>query len=371
MALVVANNISSLNALRNLDRTATRMGRTMEKLSSGFRINKAADDPAGLAISQKMRSQIAGLNQAVKNAETGVAMVQTGEAALSEVHDLLTTMRELTIHSANEAVNDQSMLDADQAQIDQIVSTINRIASNTEFGTLNLLDGSFASAVADGGTASLAGQGVTADGTVRSTINKSAVFQIGASAGQTVSLSIGNIGASFLGTNGTQNNTGATTDTRRITHNNNVTVTRSGLTLTGSAGTGVSNRAAVGNSSVQNVQDIAVNLTDSEADARVSGSTITAQNVRDDALQVISLAIGEISSLRNSMGAFQSFNLETTIRSTNVAIENLVNAESLIRDTDMAKEMAEFTKLQVLQQVNTSMLSQANSRPQAVLQLLQ
>jgi len=371
MALRIANNVTSLNAQRNLNNTTSKVSKTMERLSSGFRINRAADDPAGLAISQKMRSQIAGLNQAIKNAETGVSMVQTAEASLTEVHDLLTTMRELVIHSANEAVNDQTMLNADQSQIDQIVSTINRIATNTEFGTLALLDGSYEVSIADGGSSSIAGQGLTADGDVHSNINKSAVFQIGASASQTVSVSISNIGASFLGTNGTQNNTGDASDSRRITHNNNLSVTRTGNTLSAAtAGTGVSNRAATGNGSVQNIQDIAINLSDTVADSRVSGTTITAQDVRNDALNVISLAIGEVSDLRNSLGSFQSFNLETTIRSTQVAVENLVSAESLIRDTDMAKEMANFTKLQVLQQVNTSMLAQANTFPQAVLQLL-
>jgi len=370
MALIIANNITSMNALRNLDNTSEKMSKTMEKLSSGFRINRAADDPAGLAISQKMRSQIAGLNQATKNAETGVSMVQTAEAALTEVHDLLTTMRELVIHSANEAVNDQSMVDADQSQIDQIISTVNRIASNTAFGTLTLLNGKFEASIADGASGTIAGQGVDSDGQVQSSINKGAVFQVGASAGQTVSVTISNIGASFLGTNGTQNNTGDAADTRRITHKNNKIIARSGLTLTATTGTGVSNNSSTGSGSVQNIQDIAVNLSDSVADARVSGSTITAQDVRNDSLNVISLAIGEVSDLRNSLGAFQSFNLETTIRSTKVAVENLTSAESLIRDTDMAKEMANFTKLQVLKQVNTSMLAQANTFPQSVLQLL-
>jgi flagellin len=142
MALRINHNIASLNANRNLGLTTTSMEKSMQKLSSGFRINVAADDPAGLVISEQFRAQIAGLNRAIQNSEGSISMIQTAEGALTEINNLLISMRELAIHAANEGFNDSDQLAADQAEIEQAVKTIDRIAANTQFGTKKLLDGS-------------------------------------------------------------------------------------------------------------------------------------------------------------------------------------------------------------------------------------
>jgi flagellin len=148
MALRINHNISSLDAWRNLTNTTRKMGVTMEKLSSGYRVNRAADDPAGLVISEQFRAQIAGLNRAVQNSEGSINMIQTAEGALNEINNLLVSMRELAIHAANEGFNDTNQLAADQAEITNAISTITRIASNTQFGTKKLLDGSAANVAA-------------------------------------------------------------------------------------------------------------------------------------------------------------------------------------------------------------------------------
>ncbi len=148
MALRINHNITALDAWRNLTVTSRRMASSMEKLSSGFRINKAADDPAGLVISEQFRAQIAGLNRAVQNSEASINMIQTAEGALNEINNLLIGMRELAIHAANEGVNDENQLAADQAEITNAIRTIDRIAANTQFGTKKLLDGSAANIAA-------------------------------------------------------------------------------------------------------------------------------------------------------------------------------------------------------------------------------
>ncbi|MCP3972859.1 MAG: hypothetical protein GY720_00030, partial [bacterium] len=142
MAFRINHNIASMNAYRNLARNDMGLSRSLEHLSSGLRINKSADDPAGLVVSENMRAQIAGLGQALENSELATAMVQTAEGALTEVHSLLTSMRELAIHAANEGANSAADLAADQSEIDNALATINRIASQTQFGTKTLLDGS-------------------------------------------------------------------------------------------------------------------------------------------------------------------------------------------------------------------------------------
>jgi len=142
MALRINHNITALDAWRNLTNTTRKMSTTMEKLSSGYRVNRAADDPAGLVISEQFRAQIAGLNRAVQNSEASINMIQTAEGALNEINNLLVGMRELAIHAANEGVNDENQLAADQAEITNAISTIDRIAANTQFGTKKLLDGS-------------------------------------------------------------------------------------------------------------------------------------------------------------------------------------------------------------------------------------
>jgi flagellin len=171
MALRINLNTSALNAHRQLQNTDKAMGASIERLSSGYRINRAADDPAGLAISENLRSQVSGLGQAISNSSDAVNLIKTAEGALSEVHTLLRTMRNLALHAANTGANDDTAVDADQAQIDSAVAALDRIATNTQFGTKTLLDGS-------------------ATGLQ---------FQIGANANQTTTVDISSVAASTLG----------------------------------------------------------------------------------------------------------------------------------------------------------------------------
>lgn len=270
MSLIINHNITSLNAWRNLTTTDRKMSAAMEKLSSGMRINRAADDPAGLVISEKMRAQLSGLSSAAKNVEKGINLIATAEASLDKVNSLLVKMRSLSVDSLNSAVNDTEMVAANQKELDEAVDSIDRIATKTKFGSLALLDGTFTSKT----------------------------FQVGANSGDTVTVSIGNMSKAGLSINSLTQITAATT------------------------------------------------------------------------LTAIDAAIKTVSTERGKLGATQADNLEVQLDALRVAFENLQAAESTIRDTDMTKEMAEFTKMQIMMQAGTAMLAQANQLPNNVLQLL-
>jgi flagellin len=275
--MIINHNLSALNAWRALSINNFNTQKALEKLSSGYRINRAGDDAAGLAISEKMRGQINGLNQAIRNAQDGISLIQTAEGALNETHAILQRMRELVVQAANDtntAVDRENI----QKEIKQLKQEIDRIATTTQFNTRTLLDGS------------LSTTGVT--------------FQIGANAGQNMTLTIGKMDTTTLGV-----------DT--------LDVSTSGL----------------------------------------SSASIAAW------LTTIDNAINQVSQQRADLGAVQN-RLEHTINNLGVAAENLTAAESRIRDVDMAKEMMEFTKNNILQQAATAMLAQANQQPQTVLQLL-
>ncbi|MGI6574699.1 MAG: flagellin [bacterium] len=265
----INHNISALNAWRQLGQTDNAMTKSLERLSSGLRINKAADDAAGLAISEKMRGQVRGLKQAIRNAQDGISLIQTAEGALNETHSILQRMRELAVQAAN-GTNDADDLSALQEEVTQLIEEIDRIATNTEFNKTTLLDG-----------------------------NAAITLHIGANSGQSIEITIGDMQA------------------------------ESGL---------------------------GINAIDISSDA-------------DSAIDTIDAAIKTVSDERASLGAYQN-RLEHTINNLNVSAENLTAAESRIRDVDMAQEMLEFTKNQILVQAGTAMLANANVRPQSVLQLL-
>ncbi|MBO8142815.1 MAG: flagellin [Firmicutes bacterium] len=266
----INNNIMALNAHRQLAINTDAASKAMEKLSSGLRINRAGDDAAGLAISEKMRGQIRGLRMAAKNAQDGISLIQTAEGALNESHAILQRMRELAVQSANDTNTDADRSEL-QKEITQLIEELDRIASDTEFNTQKLLDGTFSGSI-----------------------------HIGANAGQSLSVSIGDMSANGLG---------------------------------------------------------------------VDGVDISTQTGADSAITTIDSAIATLSSERAQLGAWQN-RLEHTIANLNNAAENLQAAESRIRDVDMAAEMMNFTKYQILQQASTAMLAQANLAPQSVLQLL-
>lgn len=282
MSMRINHNIAALNTYRQLSFNNTQASKNMEKLSSGLRINRAGDDAAGLAISEKMRGQIRGLEMASKNSQDAISLIQTAEGALNETHAILQRMRELAVQASNDTntADDRTAL---QKEMDQLTKEINRIANNTEFNTKGLLSGSFAS----------------------SALN----FQVGANKNQTISLTIGNMSALSLGL--------ASTSTESAT------------------GPDISSASA----------DFA------------------------DVISTIDAAIQTVSEERAKLGAYQN-RLEHTINNLGTASENLTAAESRIRDVDMAKEMMEFTKNNILSQAAQAMLAQANQQPQGVLQLL-
>ena len=271
--MVVQHNLTAMNTNRQLGITTGGLAKSTEKLSSGYKINRAADDAAGLAISEKMRSQIRGLNKASTNAEDGVSLVQTAEGALNEVHSILQRMNELATQAANDTNTsaDRSQI---KLEIDQLVSEVDRIQSTTQFNTMNLLDGSFTSKN----------------------------LQVGSLSGQSIEISIQNMKASVLG-------------------------------LT-SANTKVSSFSS-------------------------AGATMNA----------VQSAIDLVSSQRAKLGAIQN-RLEHTIANLDTTSENTSAAESRLRDTDMASEMVNYSKNNILQQAGQSMLAQANQANQGVLSLL-
>ncbi|MED3875761.1 flagellin Hag [Lysinibacillus capsici] len=302
----IQHNISALNTHRNLTFNNTQASKNLEKLSSGYKVNRAGDDAAGLAISEKMRGQIRGLDMATKNAQDSVSLIQTAEGALNETHAILQRMRELAVQSSNDT-NVSSDRAALQLEINSLAKEITRISTDTEFNTQKLLDGTFGGQVTSGAGFDI--DNATADG--------GKVFHIGANSGQSINLSVGNMSATALGVNA----------------------------LTGDA----------------------TELTDT--DKIGAGINISTQTSADNSISIIDKALNRVSETRASLGAVQN-RLEHTINNLGATSENLTAAESRIRDTDMAKEMMGFTKNNILMQAAQSMLAQANQQPQGVLQLL-
>ncbi len=266
--MIINHNLNAMNAHRQMGINTGNNGKAIEKLSSGLRINRAGDDAAGLSISEKMRAQIKGLNQASRNAQDGISLIQTAEGALNETHSILQRMRELAVQAANDTnvSEDRAAL---QSEAKQLISEVQRIATKTQFNTKNIL-------------------GTTTSGSI----------QVGANKGETIKISWNTMSAGKLG---------------------------------------------------------------------VTGVDISTKSA--SAIDIVNSAIKTVSSTRSSMGAFQN-RLEHTIANLDNASENLQAAESRIRDVDMAKEMMNFTKTNILTQAAQAMLAQANQAPQGVLQLL-
>ena len=268
--MVVQHNLSAMNTNRQMGTITSSLQKSTEKLSSGYRINRAGDDAAGLSISEKMRSQIRGLNKASSNAQDGISLIQVAEGALNETHSILQRMNELATQAASDT-NTSIDRTAISAEMDQLTSEINRIQSTTQFNTMNLLDGSF-----------------------------KGDLQVGSLKGQTISISISKMNAGSIG---------------------------------------------------------------------VSGLKVSSNKVAGEAMSKIQMAIESVSTQRSKLGAIQN-RLEHTINNLDTTSENTQAAESRIRDTDMASEMVEYSKNNILQQAGQSMLAQANQQNQGVLSLL-
>jgi flagellin len=269
MALRIQNNVEAFNAHRNLSATGEKIGRSMERLSSGYRINRAADDAAGLAISERLRGQIGGLDQAQRNVQDAVSLVQTAEGSLTEVHAMLQRVRELAVQFKNGSLsaNDQVAI---QSEVNQLASEIERIGQSAEFNGIKLLNAT-------------------------QTIS----FQVGAQDGESIAVTT--------------------------------------ISLGGASGVGT------------------------------AFAVLTSTGTTD--ISEIDAAINNVSATRAQFGAVQN-RLEYTLQNAAIYQENLTASESRIRDVDMAAEMVNFTKLQILQNAGTSMLAQANQSSQGVLQLL-
>ena len=276
MGLRIYNNVEAQMAHRQLSLTNNQLSKTMERLSSGLRINRAADDAAGLAVSEEMRSQIRGMNVASRNAQDGVSMVQVADGALGGVNDMLQRIRDLSVQAANGTLTDQQRSNLDQ-EVQSIVAEMARVASDTEFNGVKILSGSVATAA------------------------NAVTLQVGANGAQVIAFTIGTMSAADLG---------------------------------------------------------------------ISGIAIGTAASATQAIASVDAAIRSVNSSRAAMGAIQN-RLEQTINRLDLTSENLQAAESRVRDADMASEMIDFTRNQILQQSGTAMLAQANQAPQSILKLLQ
>ncbi|MFB4258023.1 flagellin Hag [Shouchella clausii] len=301
--MIINNNLSAMNAHRQLGINQGAAAKAQEKLSSGLRINRAGDDAAGLSISEKMRAQIRGLDQASRNAQDGISLIQTAEGALDETHSILQRMRELVVQAGSTGTNQDEDLQAIQDEINSLKEEIGGMADGskgisdrTAFNGKDLLKG----ATDDAGAS----------------VAASFTFQIGANQGQTITIEIGDMSATALGTEGDD-----------------------GL----------------------KISDIDV--------TKFADPDATDEEGFDTQLAAVENAIKQVSKQRSSLGAAQN-RLEHTISNLDNSSENLQAAESRIRDVDMAKEIMEYTKSNILSQASQSMLAQANQAPQQVLQLL-
>ena len=396
--MIINHNMNAMNAHRNMGSTTIAQGKAMEKLNSGLRINRAADDAAGLAISEKMRSQIRGLNQASRNAQDGISMIQTAEGALSETQAIAQRMRELAVQSANGTYTDEDRTLIDQ-EFNQLKSEIDRIATDTDFSGSKVLNGEksgekieFESGtVASTGTGTLNNTDAAAvflktdlenvntlgEGTFKLNLsldgddvklelideskfndNKayvldSIVIKDGATNNDEHEITLG--GAAFKLAQLKDKIKDANVETVELTLNNVVKEKTNGVELQVGA-----NKDQMISISIGNMRSRELGL---------GGVNVATTDDAKDAIGRLDEAVSRISAQRADLGASQN-RLEHTIASTDNTAENLQAAESRIRDVDMAKEMMNLTKLNVLQQASQAMLAQANQAPQQVLSLL-
>lgn len=403
----IQHNIMAMNAYRNYSTNTSALSKNLEKLSSGYKINRAGDDAAGLAISEKMRAQITGLDVAQKNAKDGISLVQTAEGALTEVHDMLNRMVELADQSANGTYDgtDRTQL---QKEVEQLKSEIDRIADSSNFNGIKLLDGTMGERATNVGTAVANGvKNISILGGGRGSAATTITFSAAVSSSGTVTLTAsGSVaGVKWVAVpDGTSNATAPTytldgtkggsvtfkavvdrTSTSALAadldfyEGMTVTVTVSAANSTGAYGTS-SVTASIGNASGLSLQigdtsdsynQLDVSIGDMHADKLgLSDVNIGTQTDAQAAIDVIKDAINKVSDVRGTLGASQN-RLEHTINNLGVMEENIQNAESAIRDTDVADEMMAYTKNNILIQSAQAMLAQANQVPQGVLQLLQ
>lgn len=400
--MIINHNVTALNTHRQLSINTANTSKNIEKLSSGMRINRAGDDAAGLAISEKMRGQIRGLDQASRNAQDGISLIQTAEGALNETHSILQRMRELANQSAN-GTNTETDRGEIQKEINSLTSEINRIGNTTEFNTQKLLNGDkngAGSAKVDA-VAGVFKAGVV-DPTAAFTIDGVTIAAGSADLAALVTSINGDatLGAKYTVAEGTGADVGKLILTQKAGAEADHTPTIGGGTLLETVTKGVAAKAAVVADDAKSMKfQIGANqnqsLTLDVADMRASALGITTAGTSDklavtdgtnnttteqaldvtthedaaNAITKIQSAIDKVSGERAKLGANQN-RLEHTINNLGTSSENLTAAESRIRDVDMAKEMMSQTKNNILAQAAQAMLAQANQQPQGVLQLL-
>lgn len=407
MKMRINHNIAALNTYRQFGNANAAQSKSMEKLSSGLAINKAGDNAAGLAISEKMRGQIRGLDQAGKNAQDSISMIQTAEGALNETHDILQRMRELAVQAGNDT-NTGTDRGEIQKEINQLTSEINRIGNTTEFNSQKLLNASAgtvtagAPAVAEvkgvytldltgmsGGSVEIDGETINFDTDLATT--EAAIKANSTLAGK---YDITGTGASLTFTQKTGSDTGLTADATGAigATGASVTETKPGVTAVAAQGSKSSFSTQIG---ANENQTMTLEFSDMRASALGITGTASATGFTDTntvtdgtnntaneaaldvssaenagkAVTAIQSAIEKVSAERSKLGANQN-RLEHTINNLATSSENLTAAESRIRDVDMAKEMMNQTKNSILSQAAQAMLAQANQQPQGVLQLL-
>ena len=399
----IQHNIAALNSYRNLTGNNSAVSKNLEKLSSGYRINRAGDDAAGLAISEKMRAQITGLNTAQKNAQDGVSLVQTAEGALTEVHSMLNRMVELADQSANGTYDNAVDRANLQKEISSLKDEIDRIADATNFNGINLLDGSLSTST----TATLKGATTGTKAAVDLKFTFADQFN-----GKDIKVNLANAAAAGNKIEATVAADGTITLKMDATKDHSASAIKEALanaklddvaqedrakmssllasaTVTGAGTTGLANgddfaekagtvTPAKGKSLTLQIGDtskdfnqMAVSVGDMHGEALgIADIDISTQVGAQTAVDKIKSAINSVSSTRGDLGAIQN-RLEHTINNLSVTSENMTAAESRIRDVDMANEMMAYTKNNILVQSSQAMLAQANQLPQGVLQLLQ
>ncbi len=479
MAMRINHNISSLNTQRQLEKVNRASAKTLERLSSGMKLNAAVDGPASMVISENMRSQIAGLKQATENSENGISMVQTAEGTLGEVNRLLSDIRQLSIHASNTGVNDEKMLAADQAEVENALKTIDRISEVAQFGTKRILDGSqgangvangpglqFIAAGANTKTSPVEGFAIKIDQVAGKSSIKGevALTQKLMDSGEKFSISEGGKTVSFTTKAGESVTTNindfetqineAGLDLDLIRHDDDTielkhkkfgsefdfagvstsagvlskvgSVTEGAIggldvrgTINGEETTG-RGQVLTGKDNNLNVAGLAVRYTGDKVtpEGEIAGTASVFQNSlvfqiggnaeqtasislrnmatralghgmttesgykslseidvtsfqgAQDALKLVDKAVQQTSDERGRLGAFQKHTLQSALNNLRVSSENLTSAESVIRDSDMAAEMADFTRNQIMLQASAAMLAQANQKEQVVLSLL-
>lgn len=368
MSLRINQNISAIIANRNLRITNDQRSKSLEKLSSGLRINKAADDAAGLGISEKIRAQIGGLNQAGKNAQDGISLIQTAEGALQEASSILVRIRELAVQAANGSITDADRQNI-SAEVTQLVTEIDRIAQTTEFNTKALLAGvDVAAAFTLNPTSTVAVGATLVDAT--SVVNATYTVSI-ASSSASFDWSISN------GSTVVASGSDATTDVIATVDGLRFTITAASVEDGDTLATVVATAAHVTaqafsfhiGANANQTTAFSINPMDTRS-LGINVIDVSTVDGANTALGLVDTAITAVSSQRSTLGAAQN-RLEHTINNLSVASENLAASESRIRDVDMAYEMTNYTKNQIMLQAGIAMLAQANVSPQMVLQLLQ